>query len=161
MDAPEGLAKAREGGLDGRRIGDVDRQRQCLPAALLHQSADGGRFLGRVWGMRVLLLTTTGRKSGQPRSTPLSCLEHEGGYVVVASNGGARNDPAWYRNLQHDPRARIQVGRQQMAVRAEVLGPAERAALWERLVAVAPTYGRYAGKTEREIPLVWLRPDGR
>lgn len=118
----------------------------------------GGRFVGNMWGMRVLLLTTTGRKSGQPRTTPLNSLPYEDGYVVVASVGGAPKHPDWFLNLQQEPRASIRIGDREVAVRAEVLGPAERAALWPRLVALAPTYDEYARKTEREIPLVWLRP---
>ena len=69
----------------------------------------GGRFGSEMRGFKVLLLTTTGRKSGKPRTTPLGYFDHEGGYVIIASNGGLPSNPAWFYNLKANPRVDIQV----------------------------------------------------
>ena len=120
----------------------------------------GGKLGGRVPGMRVLLITTSGRKSGRERTTPLGFFQHDGGYVVVASNGGSDVHPAWFLNLQSTPRAVVQVGPERFEAAAEVIGPLQRGPLWARLIEIAPAYDRYTSKTHREIPLVILRPTG-
>ena len=107
-------------------------------------------------GLSVLLLTTTGRKSGRQRTTPLLYIEDEGRTIVVASVGGAPKHPAWYLNLQADPIARVEVGRRQFTARAETAGPEERARLWIGVTAMYPTYDAYQAKTTREIPVVIL-----
>lgn len=118
----------------------------------------GGKFGGKVQGLNVLLLTTTGRKTGKVRTTPLGYFEHDGGYVIIASNAGFEAHPAWFHNLRSDPRATIQVNDRQFAVRAEVAGAEQRGQLWERLMELAPSYANYANRTSREIPVVVLRP---
>lgn len=117
-----------------------------------------GRFGGSVQGLRVLLLTTTGRKTGKRRTTPLGFFEHEGGYVIIASNAGFDTHPAWFHNLKSNPRAAIEIGRRRVEVTAEIAGPEARSRLWARLMELAPSYGYYTERTRREIPMVVLRP---
>jgi deazaflavin-dependent oxidoreductase (nitroreductase family) len=117
----------------------------------------GGAIGGKMGQARVLLLTTTGRRSGQPHTIPINYFDADNGNVfVVASNGGRETNPAWYFNLTANPRAEIQIGRERAAVNATVAPPDERARLWQRLVAVMPLYQRYALKASREIPIVVL-----
>jgi len=104
----------------------------------------------------VLLLTTTGRKTGKRRTTPLLYVEEGDRYVVVASVGGAPSHPAWYLNLRSNPAATIQVGGRKVAVTAETAGLEERARLWPRLTQMWPRYDDYQAKTRREIPVVIL-----
>jgi deazaflavin-dependent oxidoreductase (nitroreductase family) len=121
--------------------------------------ASGGRLGGRLGkGVPVLLLTTTGRKTGKRRTTPLLYVEEGDGYVVVASVGGARSHPAWYLNLRSSPAATMQVGGRKLAVTAETAGLEERARLWLRLTQMWPQYDDYQAKTRREIPVVILAP---
>jgi len=120
--------------------------------------ASGGRLGGRLGkGVPVLLLTTTGRKTGKRRTTPLLYVEEGDGYVVVASVGGAPSHPAWYLNLRSNPAA-MQVGGRKLAVTAETAGLEERARLWLRLRQMWPQYDDYQAKTRREIPVVILAP---
>jgi len=118
--------------------------------------ASGGRLGGRLAGRDMLLLTTTGRRSGEPRTTPLSYLTDAADFVVVASNNGAPGDPAWWLNLAADPAAKIQVGGRQYAVRAHRAEGEERTRLWPLLVAYNPPYATYAKRTTRPIPVVVL-----
>jgi F420H(2)-dependent quinone reductase len=118
----------------------------------------GGRFGGKIQGLDVLLLTTKGRRTGKRRTAPLGYFEHQGCYVVTASNGGSNRHPGWFHNLRSDPIAWIQIRDRRLEVRAEIAGPAPRAALWMRLLELAPSYGAYARRTRREIPMVSLRP---
>jgi F420H(2)-dependent quinone reductase len=117
----------------------------------------GGKFGGRVQGLRVLLLTTTGRKTGKKRTTPLGYFEHDGGYIIIGSNAGSDAHPAWFHNLKGNPHATVEVDDRQFEASAEIVGPDGRGQLWTRLIAVAPAYANYAHKTSREIPLVALR----
>lgn len=117
-----------------------------------------GKFGGRVQGLRVLLLTTTGRKTGKQRTTPLGYFEHEGGYVVIASNAGFDTHPAWFHNLKSQPQVALQIQARRLAALAEPAGPELRRQLWAKLVELAPGYGAYQQRTTREIPLVFLRP---
>jgi deazaflavin-dependent oxidoreductase (nitroreductase family) len=119
----------------------------------------GARYGGTVRGLRVLLLTTTGRKSGRTRTTPLTYFEDGGGCVITGSNGGSPAHPAWFLNLRSNPHATIQIGEERIDVRAEIVGAERRAQLWAALIKIAPFYARYAKRTRREIPLVVLRPD--
>ena len=106
-----------------------------------------------------LLLTTTGRKSGERFIFPLFYGETgEGGYFVVASKGGAPQHPGWYRNLLADPEVEVQVGTAKMAARARTATGDERARLWQKALQFWPPYADYQNKTEREIPVVVLDP---
>lgn len=109
-------------------------------------------------GARILLLTTTGRTSGQPRTMPLIHRVDDGRYVVVASKGGAPDHPAWFRNLEADPEAEIQVRDETIPVVATVAHGEERARLWELMTEEWPAYDDYAVRTDREIPVVVLTP---
>ncbi len=117
----------------------------------------GGK-LGGMPGFKVLLLTTTGRKSGQARTVPLGCFDRPDGFMIVASNGGQPSNPAWYYNLASNPRATVQVRSRVLPVTAEVLAGEARAQAWRQVVATAPSYAAYEKRTTRQIPLVVLHP---
>ncbi|HUB15018.1 MAG TPA: nitroreductase family deazaflavin-dependent oxidoreductase [Acetobacteraceae bacterium] len=118
-----------------------------------------GRLLGRFpSGAPVCLLTTIGRRSGQPRTVPLLYLQDGADYVVVASQGGAPEHPGWFHNLQVQPRAEIELGTRRLAVIAQQVSEAERNALWPRLVAIYPPYETYQRRTTRRIPVLRLTP---
>jgi F420H(2)-dependent quinone reductase len=128
-------------------------------ATKLHASlfrATDGRIGGRLVGSPVLLLVTTGRKSGLRRTTPLLYLEDGGRYVIVASNGGAPKHPVWWLNLEANPEAAVEVGGRKIPVRATEAGGEEKRRLWKRLVGMYPSYEAYQKKTDREIPVVLL-----
>ena len=120
----------------------------------------GGK-VGHIWreGSTVLLLTTTGRRSGEPRTTPLIYAEDDGRYVIVASKGGAPKDPGWYRNLEHDSEVEVQVLDTVFRAHARTATGEERARLWMKANGVWPHYDEYAQRTDREIPVVVLEPD--
>ena len=119
--------------------------------------ATGGEE-GHEWrpGVYTLLLTTTGRKSGESRTTPLIYGEDGGNQVIIASKGGAPDHPAWFKNLDADPSVRVQVGPDEFAARARVAGGEERERLWKLMAGIWPDYDDYATKTDREIPVVVL-----
>lgn len=117
----------------------------------------GGRIGARMAGRDMLLLTTTGRRSGQPRTLPLAYLADGETPVVVASNAGLPSHPAWFHNLRARPRVRVRVRREVYEAEAVVAGAAERERLWPKLVAYNPPWGRYAESAGREIPVVLLR----
>lgn len=117
-----------------------------------------GRIGGKMMGMPVLLLTTTGRKSGQPRTSALTYLPQGGRYVVIASYLGEPRHPAWWLNLQANPDAEIQVGGRHIAVRAREAEGDEREWLWADAVARAHDYAAYQERTTRRIPVVILDP---
>ena len=130
-------------------------------ATKLHASlfrATGGRIGGRMVGSPVLLLVTTGRKSGLRRTTPLLYLEDGDRHVIVASNGGAPKHPVWWLNLQANPEATVEVGSRKTHVRATEAQGAEKAHLWKRLVRMYGPYEGYQKRTDREIPVVLLEP---
>jgi F420H(2)-dependent quinone reductase len=119
----------------------------------------GGKLGGALGGSRVLLLTTTGRKTGKVYTLPLGCFDHQDGYVIVASNRGQPTNPAWYHNLKSNPRVTVQVLDQVISVTAEELSGEARAQAWQQVIATAPSYANYQKLTTREIPLVLLRPN--
>lgn len=129
----------------------------ALQVALYRRT--GGRLAGRVGRTPVLLLTTTGRKSGARHTVPLGYFDAEGVRYVVASNGGAPRDPAWYLNLVAHPEVGVQVGADVYTAVARPATGEERTRLWEHLMATAPMYRRYA-RARRDIPLVVLTPKG-
>ena len=107
-------------------------------------------------GTEILLLTTTGRRSGEPRTTPLIHRTDGGRWVIVASKGGAPEHPAWFTNLEADPDATIQVLAEEIPVRMSVAEGEEHARLWKLMTEVWPAYDEYQAKTDREIPIVVL-----
>jgi F420H(2)-dependent quinone reductase len=136
-------------------------RRGLQTAGALHRGAyraTGGRVGGKVWGLSILLLTTTGRRTGKQRTTPLCFLPDGADLVVVASNGGMDWFPAWWLNLVAEPRASVQVGRERRAVVARAAAPDERARLWAEITAIAPGYLGYERRTTRQIPLGILQP---
>jgi deazaflavin-dependent oxidoreductase (nitroreductase family) len=117
-----------------------------------------GGEVGHIWkeGSTVLLLTTKGRKSGQPRTTPLIYAEDGDRYVIVASKGGAPKDPGWYENLSRDPHVELQVKDEVFPAQARVAEGEERERLWRKANEVWSHYAEYQQKTDREIPVVVL-----
>jgi len=105
-------------------------------------------------GTTILLLTTTGRTSGEPRTTPLIHRTDGDRWVVVASKGGAPDHPSWFKNLQANPEATIQVQAQEIPVRMTVAEGEERDRLWSLMTEVWPDYDNYQAKTDRQIPVV-------
>jgi deazaflavin-dependent oxidoreductase (nitroreductase family) len=118
----------------------------------------GGRVGRGFQGMQVLLLTTTGRRSGKARTTPLLYLREGEAIVVVGSNGGSDYTPAWWLNLQSDPHAEVEIGRARTPVTARQASPEECVRLWARFTSGYPGYAKYANRTAREIPVVLLEP---
>jgi deazaflavin-dependent oxidoreductase (nitroreductase family) len=116
----------------------------------------GGRVGGSMGNMQVLILTTTGRKSGKTHVNPVAYFERDGGYLIVASNGGKDNHPSWYFNLKAKPDITIQVKDKQLPVHAEIVSGEKRAAYWKYVVQTSPNFGNYEKSTKREIPLVFL-----
>jgi deazaflavin-dependent oxidoreductase (nitroreductase family) len=122
----------------------------------------GGHLGWNFFGMPVVELTTTGRKSGQPRTVMLTSPVKEGdAVVIVASRGGDDQPPAWFLNLRDHPEVTAAIGgKPKQAMRARIATPDERSALWPRVTAAYKGYATYQTKTEREIPLVLLEPAG-
>jgi len=117
-----------------------------------------GGEVGHEWkeGSTVLLLTTTGRTSGEPRTTPLIYAADGNRYVIVASKGGAPEDPGWYLNLKKTPEVELQVKDEVFRARAHTAEGDERERLWVKANEVWSHYAEYATKTDREIPVVVL-----
>lgn len=115
-----------------------------------------GRIGGSVVNMPVLLLTTTGRKSGERRTTALTFLQKGDAYVVIASYLGEPRHPSWWLNLQASPKAEIQVGAQRKNVTAREVDGDEREHLWNEVVARQKDYAEYQQRTTRRIPVVML-----
>jgi deazaflavin-dependent oxidoreductase (nitroreductase family) len=116
----------------------------------------GGRVVGRIVGAPVLLLTTTGRRSGRTCTAPLLYLRDGEQLAVVASFGGHPTHPLWYLNLTAAPDVRVQIGREHFAATARTASPDERARLWPLIVQMYAGYAGYQEKTTREIPIVLL-----
>jgi deazaflavin-dependent oxidoreductase (nitroreductase family) len=121
-----------------------------------YRATDGDE--GHEWrGTNTLLLTTTGRRSGEPRTTPLIYAPAgENAYTVVASKGGSDAPPAWYLNLTEEPEVEVQIKDDRFRARARTAGPDEKPAMWRTMVAEWPDYDAYQRNTTREIPVVVL-----
>ncbi|MEX2108229.1 MAG: nitroreductase family deazaflavin-dependent oxidoreductase [Solirubrobacterales bacterium] len=118
--------------------------------------ATGGEE-GHEWqGTQTLLLTTTGRKSGEPRTTPLIYAPHDDAYMIVASKGGTDDPPAWYLNLSENPEVEVQVKGDKFKARARTASAEEKPEMWETMAKEWPAYNDYQRNTEREIPVVVL-----
>lgn len=118
----------------------------------------GGRLM-RPWHRRALILTTTGRRSGLPRTVLLQYFPDGRDMVVVAANGGMPRHPFWYLNLAANPQALVEVGSRTLRVRAQECPPEDAARLWTQVLATAPDYDRYRRRTTRRIPLLRLVPE--
>jgi deazaflavin-dependent oxidoreductase (nitroreductase family) len=119
--------------------------------------ANGGKVGGPFEGATLLLLQTTGAKSGQPRLAPLAYLTIDGNMIIIGSKAGADTNPDWVHNLRANPAAHIEVGTEQYDVTARELPPAEREQIFPKIVAAAPGFGDYQAKTSRVIPLFELQ----
>jgi F420H(2)-dependent quinone reductase len=118
----------------------------------------GGRLGGRVGRAPVLLLTTTGRKSGQPRTCPVVYLEDGDRFVVINTNAGNSRTPAWSLNLRADPEAEVEVGARRRRVRARIAEGEERAELWRKHNVQYAGFDDYAERLERDIAVFVLDP---
>jgi F420H(2)-dependent quinone reductase len=141
------------------RLGRATARATGVHAAIIRRS--GGRmrrsfvFAG---GMPVLLLCTTGRKSGRPRATPLAYLRDGDRFAVLAANAGSDLAPAWWLNLQTAPEGAVEVEGERQAIRGRRASPEEEAALWTRFAEVNPAFDEYRRLTPRTIPVVLLEP---
>lgn len=120
-------------------------------------ATDGAEGYDWLNGTTILILTTTGRRSGKEHSTPLIFRQHGGDYLVVASKGGAAEPPQWYLNLQANPRVRVQVKSEVFAANARTATAQEKPQLWAAMAQVWPDYDEYQRRTDRDIPVVVLQ----
>jgi deazaflavin-dependent oxidoreductase (nitroreductase family) len=144
----------------GLEFGPMARAGEWLLTRLhnLLYRASGGRMGGTFFKAPVLLLTTTGCKTGKPRTSPLLYLEDGDTLVLVASHAGAVVDPSWCKNLRANPVAEVNIGGTVREVRAEFAGEADRERLWPRLVRMYGSFDSYQARTSRRIPVILLRP---
>jgi F420H(2)-dependent quinone reductase len=143
-----------------RRSGGVGKAaaRTFLRTLVWLYRRSGGRIGGRMFGVPVLLLSTTGRRSGRPWTVPLMYSADGDGWVLIASNGGSPRHPAWWHNLRAAPEASVQIGRDVHPVTAAEVTGAERDRLWRVMADQYSGYDQYAKKTTRTIPVVRLHP---
>jgi deazaflavin-dependent oxidoreductase (nitroreductase family) len=140
-------------------IGKRDLQRAATSFHRHVFDLSKGRLAGKAFGMPVVKLTTIGRKSGQPRDTMLTTPVHdEGRIVLVASDGGAPHDPAWYLNLRQNPKVTVTLAGRARSLVARTASEEEKAVLWPQIVAAYQGYAGYQTKTDRNIPVVVLEP---
>lgn len=123
----------------------------------LYRRAGGKGFVARVQGMPVLLLTTTGRRSGRRRTNAVGYVPDGEDLLVVGSAGGEPRHPAWAVNLRANPEAEVQVGTDRFRVRGEWTGPEERERLWREITTRYPFFAPYEAKAGRTIPVIRLR----
>lgn len=107
-------------------------------------------------GAHILILTTTGRKSGEERKNALIYRDVEGGYAIVSSKGGAPQHPDWHFNLDADPNVKVQIKGDKFDATARVASDEERAEIWPKMAEIWPDYNEYTKKTDRVIPIVIL-----
>ncbi|WP_370942117.1 nitroreductase family deazaflavin-dependent oxidoreductase [Amycolatopsis sp. cg5] len=129
-----------------------------VPADRVLLRVSGGRFgVGSAVGLRTMLLTTIGRKTGEPRQVPLLYVERDGGYIVIGSNWGGENHPAWSANLLAEPRATASISGRAIAVTGRLLEGDEREKMWNAVAEYWPAYDRYADRAaHREIRVFLL-----
>lgn len=144
-DTPE-IARQRD---ESFRTSSADHLRRYL-------ATDGEDGYLSASGIPNLILTTTGRRSGQPYSTPLYFGEHDGRYLLVASYAGSDAHPKWYLNLREHPDVEVQIRGERFAAHARTATPEEKPALWAVMTEIYPRFADFQDSTEREIPLVIL-----
>jgi deazaflavin-dependent oxidoreductase (nitroreductase family) len=155
--------KPKPEGLDKPYVGTIIKTMSTVNVAIYRWTGGllgstwrvGGAF---PWGIPVLLLTTIGRKSGEPRIQPLLFIEDGDNVIIVASHGGLLEDPLWYKNLQANPECTVQIKRRKTKMKARTAAPDECEALWPKLVAHYPDFASYETWTDRVIPVVILEP---
>ncbi len=118
--------------------------------------ANHGKVGGPWEGRKLLLLHTTGAKSGQERVNPVATFPENGGWVVIASKGGAPMSPDWYHNLVAHPEVTVEVGGEKFRAHARVTQEPERSQLYEKMVSINPGFDDYRKKTNRKIPVIVL-----
>ena len=116
----------------------------------------GGRIGSKIEGGHIIILGTTGRRSGQNRESPVIAVEHATGWVITASNSGHDKPPAWYHNLMANPAGTVQLGSRTHNVNARLTDGEERSQLWGQLVAIYDDFAAYQDVTDREIPVLVL-----
>ncbi|BCN52502.1 hypothetical protein RE9425_08920 [Prescottella equi] len=153
------MTTQRPSGLDSKYTVDIIKWMSKTNVKLYR--ATGGRLGGKwrvgsafPWGIPVCLLTTTGRKSGQPRVSPLLFLEDGDRVILVASQGGLPKNPMWYLNIRANPEVTIQIKSRIRTMRARVATDEEHAELWPRLVDMYADFDNYQSWTDRQIPVV-------
>ena len=117
-----------------------------------------GRVGSRIGTQSILILHTIGRRSGQPRATPIAYFDYQGKYLLVGSNWGRKNQADWFLNLKKQPRATIEINGRSLPVQARESEGAEYAGLWQYVTERHPPYLRYQQMTSRRIPIVVLEP---
>ena len=132
--------------------------KQASALNILLYRKTGGKVGGKIGKARILLLTTTGRKSGKQRTTPLVYTSDGERIVLVASYGGDPRSPAWFHNLTANPLVTVEIGSEKKTMRAAVADADEKQRLWPMVVATYKGYEGYQRKTTRDIPLVILTP---
>lgn len=143
--------------MSSAQIPDVNTLKAFNAGIVDEFRANGGWVSGQHQGANLLLLTTTGAKSGQPRLAPLAYLPIDGKMLIVGAYAGADTDPAWVHNLRANPRAHIEVGTDSFDVIARELPSAERDETFPKITAAAPGVAEYQSKTSRVIPLFELQ----
>ena len=119
--------------------------------------ANGGKVGGNFEGRTLLLLHTTGAKSGQERINPVAYTKDNDQLVIIASKGGAPTHPDWYHNIVANPRLIVEVGTEEFEVEAMVAEEPERTRLYDQMASIIPGFADYKGKTNREIPVIVLK----
>lgn len=117
-----------------------------------------GLIGGTIVGLPVLLLTTTGRRTGKPRTKPLCYFDDGQNLVLIASNGGSVNHPEWYLNLKNDSSVHLRIKDSEFPAVAEISDPVTRKRLWAKLIGLSPHYIKYGNRTRRQIPMILLHP---
>lgn len=125
---------------------------------VLYRRLGGRGITGKVLGSEMLLLTTTGRRTGQPRTVALFAFREEAGWIVVGSRGGSRKLPAWYRNLSEQPDATIRIDQRDIPIRARELSGDEYETAFELAAAAYPGYRVYRRRSPIHIPILRLEP---
>jgi deazaflavin-dependent oxidoreductase (nitroreductase family) len=139
-------------------LGELATTRLFYPLHRIIYRLSGGRIFTRSLGCPVILLTTTGRKSGEPRTAPVFGFPEGQSIVVVPSNAGKEHYPSWYLNLQSNPLAQVQLGREIRQLRAREATLEERERLWPTLVSRYGGFQVYRERTSRHIPVLILEP---
>jgi deazaflavin-dependent oxidoreductase (nitroreductase family) len=121
----------------------------------------GGKIGSTMGGLKVLLISTKGRKSGKTHTNPVNYFERDNGYLIVASNAGRPSHPAWFLNLKANPQVTVQIKDRIFPATAEIIASDQRASTWKVVIDAAPAYAGYESRTSREIPLVLLRPQDK
>ena len=143
----------------------IDGEYEPSPAAWVREQVEQYENSGgtqgttlRQTGLAVVVVTNRGVRSGKVRKTPVMRVEHDGRYAMVASKGGAPDNPLWYYNVRANPEVELQDGPQKHDMVARELSGDERAEWWQRAVAAFPPYAEYQQKTARQIPVFVLEP---